>query len=82
MFGIGLPELIVIAIVALLVVGPKRLPDLAKSLGQGLSEFRRAADGLTTSVKETLKEEDGEETGKEGKEGKTAPAADDAPPKT
>ena len=79
MFGIGLPELIVIAIVALLVVGPKRLPDLAKSLGQGLSEFRRAADGLTTSVKETLKEEDGEETGKERK---TAPAADDAPPKT
>ncbi|PIP08748.1 MAG: twin-arginine translocase subunit TatB, partial [Syntrophobacteraceae bacterium CG23_combo_of_CG06-09_8_20_14_all_50_8] len=55
MFGIGMPELIVIAIVALLVVGPKKLPDIAKSLGKGLSEFRKATESATETLKETLR---------------------------
>ena len=49
-----MPELIVIAVIALLVVGPKRLPDLAKSFGKGLSEFRKATEGATETLKESL----------------------------
>lgn len=55
MFNIGVPELIVIVIVALLVVGPKKLPDLAKSLARGLAEFRKAADDVSDTVKESLR---------------------------
>ena len=46
MFGIGMPELIVIFIVALLVFGPRKLPELGKALGRGLREFKRASEEL------------------------------------
>ena len=46
MFGIGIPELLVILAVALIVLGPKRIPEAARSLGRGLAEFRRATAGI------------------------------------
>jgi TatA/E family protein of Tat protein translocase len=50
MFGIGMPELLLILVVALIVIGPKKLPDIAKALGKGLAEFKRAADEIKTAV--------------------------------
>ncbi len=52
MFGIGMPELIVILVIALIVIGPQKLPDLARSLGKGLAEFKRASEDLRNSIHE------------------------------
>jgi sec-independent protein translocase protein TatB len=49
-FGIGPSELLVILVIALLVLGPKRLPELARSLGKAMGEFRRATADITTEL--------------------------------
>jgi Tat protein translocase TatB subunit len=46
MFGIGMTELMVIFVIGLVVLGPKRLPELARSLGRSLAEFRRASNDM------------------------------------
>lgn len=50
MFGIGLPELLIILAIALIVIGPKKLPDLAKSLGRALNEFKKASKEFKDSL--------------------------------
>ena len=58
MFGIGMPEMLLILAIALIVIGPKKLPDLAKSLGRAFAEFRRATSELKESfeIDDELKE--------------------------
>ncbi|ABF44907.1 MULTISPECIES: twin-arginine translocase TatA/TatE family subunit [Deinococcus] len=52
--NIGVPELLVILLVALIVFGPKKLPELGKSLGQGLREFRRSTSAVTDELRRGL----------------------------
>jgi len=50
MFGIGMPEMIMILAIALIVLGPQKLPDLAKSLGRAMREFKKATSELKESI--------------------------------
>lgn len=56
MFGIGMPELLLILGLALIVLGPKKLPELAKALGKGMAEFRRATDELKDEFRQMERE--------------------------
>ena len=55
MFGIGMPELLIIMAIALIVIGPQKLPELARSLGKGLSEFKRATEGFKQTMEDSIK---------------------------
>ena len=61
MFGIGIPELIIIMVIALIVIGPSKLPELARSLGKGMAEFKKA----TQDIKQHLDVEEELEQAKE-----------------
>jgi Tat protein translocase TatB subunit len=56
MFGIGMTELVVIFAIGLIVLGPKRLPELARSLGRGIAEFRRASTDLRREFMDATEE--------------------------
>jgi sec-independent protein translocase protein TatA len=56
MFGsIGMPELIVIFVIALIIFGPRKLPELGRSLGRSLGEFKRASNDLRNSLEEEVR---------------------------
>ena len=78
MFGsIGMPELILIFVVALLVFGPRKLPEIGKSLGKGLAEFKRASDDLKRTIEQEIEEG---KTGSLGRHGRVAPPAEHGRP--
>jgi TatA/E family protein of Tat protein translocase len=59
MFGsIGMPELIIILVIALIIFGPRKLPELGKSLGRSLNEFKRASQDLQNTLEQEIKLEE------------------------
>ena len=62
MFGsIGMPELIIILVIALIIFGPRKLPELGKSLGRSLNEFKRASADLQNTLEQEIKLEEQKE---------------------
>jgi sec-independent protein translocase protein TatA len=63
MFGpIGMPELIVIMVIALIIFGPRKLPELGRSLGRSLNEFKRASNELKHTLDEEIRVEEQKST--------------------
>jgi sec-independent protein translocase protein TatA len=77
MFGsIGMPELIIILVIALIIFGPRKLPELGKSLGRSLNEFKKASTDLQNTLEQEIKIEEQKETAAKAKaEESTASAA-------
>jgi len=63
MFGsIGMPELVIILVIALIIFGPRKLPELGKSLGRSLNEFKKASNDLQNTLEQEIKLEEQKES--------------------
>jgi TatA/E family protein of Tat protein translocase len=73
--SVGLPELVIIFVIALIVFGPRKLPELGRSLGRAISEFKRATNELRSRVEDEIQLEE-----RQAAEA-SRPASDEAAPK-
>lgn len=68
MFNLGVPELLLILVLALIIFGPGKLPEVGRALGRGIREFKKATSSLTNELEEAVKLEEAKgESKKEGK---------------
>ncbi len=80
MFGsIGMPELIIIFVIALIIFGPRKLPELGKSLGRSINEFKRASNELKSTLEDEIRVEE-QRTSEEQRAAAAAAAAASAAP--
>lgn len=75
---IGMPEMVVIAIIALIIFGPRKLPELGKSLGKSIAEFKRASNELKNTLEDEIRTEELNEARKSAQ----IPPAASVPPST
>src|SRR4029453_14151456 len=76
---IGMPEMVVIAIIALIIFGPRKLPELGKSLGKSIAEFKRASNELKNTLEDEIRTEELQEARKSAQIPPTAPVPPAAP---
>ena len=79
--SIGMPELIVIFVIALIIFGPRKLPELGRSLGKGINEFKRASNELKTTFEEEVRVEEQRNTERSRPPEYTRPADDPGVPR-